>query len=105
MVQCAALIAPYVTAAAMAALPAEYRHEPSLALGSGEDGLDIVRRIIAEAKNHLTETGLLAIEIGHNRDLVEAAFPKLDFTWLVTEDSESKVFLLRADQLLIRTVQ
>lgn len=90
---------PYVTAESMASLPAEYRHEPALALGAGEDGLDIVRRIIAEAKQHLTEHGLLAIEIGHNQDIVERAFPKLEFTWLCSEQSSNKVFLLRADQL------
>jgi ribosomal protein L3 glutamine methyltransferase len=90
---------PYVTAAAMAALPAEYRHEPGMALGAGIDGLDIVRRILAEAAQHLNPDGLLAIEVGHNRDEVEAAFPDLPCFWLDTEHAEGKVFLVRAEDL------
>jgi ribosomal protein L3 glutamine methyltransferase len=90
---------PYVTAQAMAELPPEYRHEPALALAAGEDGLDVVRRILAEAKRHLTPQGWLAVEVGHNRALVEAAFPELPFTWLATETAEDKVFLLPASAL------
>ncbi|MDD5248277.1 MAG: 50S ribosomal protein L3 N(5)-glutamine methyltransferase [Rhodocyclaceae bacterium] len=90
---------PYVTAAAMAALPPEYRHEPALALGAGTDGLDIVRRILAEAARHLKPGGLLAVEVGHNRDLVDAAFPQLPLTWLDTPSSEGKVFLVHGDDL------
>lgn len=90
---------PYVTAQAMAELPQEYRHEPALALAAGEDGLDVVRRILAEAKRHLTPQGWLAVEVGHNRALVEAAFPELPFTWLATETAEDKVFLLPASAL------
>jgi ribosomal protein L3 glutamine methyltransferase len=90
---------PYVTAQAMAELPQEYRHEPALALAAGEDGLDVVRRILAEAKRHLTPQGWLAVEVGHNRALVDAAFPELPFTWLATETAEDKVFLLPASAL------
>jgi ribosomal protein L3 glutamine methyltransferase len=90
---------PYVTAQAMHALPPEYRHEPALALAAGEDGLAIVRRILAEAKKHLQPQGLLAVEVGHNRDIVEAAFPRLPFTWLDTESGEGKIFLLRREEL------
>lgn len=90
---------PYVTAQAMRELPAEYRHEPALALAAGEDGLDIVRRILAEAKKHLKPHGLLAVEVGHNRALVEAAFPRLPFTWLDTPSGEGKIFLLRREEL------
>ncbi|HEX8987935.1 MAG TPA: 50S ribosomal protein L3 N(5)-glutamine methyltransferase [Rhodocyclaceae bacterium] len=90
---------PYVTSAAMEELPPEYRHEPPLALGAGEDGLDVVRRILAEAADHLKPGGVLAIEVGHNRDLVEAAFPELPMTWLDTPSSEDKIFLVRADEL------
>lgn len=90
---------PYVTSEAMANLPAEYRQEPALALGAGEDGLDVVRRILAEAKQHLKPGGLLAIEVGHNRDLVDAAFPELPLTWIDTPSSEDKLFLVRADDL------
>jgi ribosomal protein L3 glutamine methyltransferase len=90
---------PYVTAAAMAAIPAEYRHEPELALAAGEDGLDVVRRILAGATRHLKSGGLLAVEVGHNRDLVEAAFPGLPFTWLASGSDEGKIFLLAREQL------
>ena len=90
---------PYVTAQVMAELPQEYRHEPALALAAGEDGLDVVRRILSEAKRHLTPQGWLAVEVGHNRALVEAAFPELPFTWLATETAEDKVFLLPASAL------
>lgn len=90
---------PYVTTEAMDALPLEYRHEPALALAAGSDGLDVVRRILATAAKHLTPQGVIAIEVGHNRDLVDAAFPELELTWLDTEHAQGKVFLLRRDQL------
>ena len=91
---------PYVTAEAMAALPPEYRHEPALALAAGEDGLDVVRRILADAPNHLNPGGVIAIEVGHNRDLVDAAFPELQITWLDTDYAEGKVFLLTREDLV-----
>ena len=90
---------PYVTAAAMDALPAEYRHEPALALAAGPDGLDVVRRILAQARAHLNPGGLLAIEVGHNQDLVEAAFPDMPMVWLDTEHAEGKVFLVTREDL------
>lgn len=90
---------PYVTAAAMAALPPEYRHEPALALAAGTDGLDVVRRILAEARAHLNPRGVLAVEVGHNQDLVTAAFPDLPAVWLDTEHAEGKVFLVMRDDL------
>jgi ribosomal protein L3 glutamine methyltransferase len=90
---------PYVTTAAMEEIPAEYRHEPEMALAAGLDGLDVVRRILAGAAKHLNAGGLLAVEVGHNRDLVEAAFPELPFTWLASRSDEDKVFLLRHEQL------
>jgi ribosomal protein L3 glutamine methyltransferase len=90
---------PYVTDEAMAALPEEYRREPALALGAGEDGLDVVRRILAEAAQHLKPGGLLAVEVGHNREIVDAAFPQLPLTWLDTPSSEGKLFLVRAEDL------
>lgn len=90
---------PYVTAAAMDALPPEYRHEPALALAAGADGLDVVRRILAEAREHLNPGGVLAIEVGHNQDLVTAAFPDLPAVWLDTEHAEGKVFLLTREDL------
>lgn len=90
---------PYVTAESVAALPAEYRHEPALALGSGEDGLDVVRRLLASAPDHLTDNGLLFVEVGHNADIVEAAFPDVDFTWVDAPSGEGKVFLLARTDL------
>lgn len=85
---------PYVTAESMHSLPAEYRHEPALALAAGDDGLDIVRRILASAASQLTPDGILMVEVGHNADLVEAAFPAVPFTWIDTPSSEDKIFLL-----------
>lgn len=90
---------PYVNAASMAALPPEYRHEPALALASGEDGLAATRVILREAGRHLRPGGLLAVEIGHNRAVLEAAFPELDFLWPQIEGGEDTVFLLTREQL------
>jgi ribosomal protein L3 glutamine methyltransferase len=89
---------PYVTARSMRKLPKEYRHEPSLALAAGKDGLDLVHRILAEAKQHLMPGGLLVCEIGGNRRALERAYPKMEFVWPETSDPGS-VFLLRRDQL------
>ena len=90
---------PYVTGPAMRALPPEYRHEPRSALAGGEDGLDLVRRILAEAKPHLTPAGILAVEVGHNRENVENAFPEVAFTWLASRGGTDAVFLLERGQL------
>lgn len=90
---------PYVTADSMAALPAEYRHEPELALAAGDDGLDIVRRLLAGAGRHLTDHGLLFVEVGHNADIVEAAFPELPLTWVDAPSGEGKIFMLSRDAL------
>lgn len=90
---------PYVNAESVDALPPEYLHEPELALGSGEDGLDFTRIILREAKKHLTEDGILIVEIGHNRDALEAAYPDLPFTWLDTAAGDEYVFMLRAEDL------
>jgi ribosomal protein L3 glutamine methyltransferase len=90
---------PYVTAADMSALPAEYRHEPALALAAGADGLDIVRRIVCEAKHHLQRGGVLIVEVGDGRAAVESAFPDLPFTWLETSAGNDQVFLLERGQL------
>ena len=91
---------PYVNAESVAALPPEYQAEPALALGSGEDGLDATRQILAAAKSHLNPGGLLVVEIGHNRDVLEAAYPDLPFTWLDTEGGEQFVFMLRREDLI-----
>ena len=90
---------PYVNAESVAALPPEYQAEPALALGSGEDGLDATRTLLAQAKAHLKPGGLLVVEIGHNRDALEAAYPTLPFTWLDTEGGDQFVFMLRREDL------
>ena len=90
---------PYVDAESVDALPPEYRHEPEMALGSGDDGLDFTRIILAEAKKHLTEDGILVVEIGHNRAALEAAYPDLPFTWLDTAAGDEYVFMLNAADL------
>ncbi|ASV98956.1 50S ribosomal protein L3 N(5)-glutamine methyltransferase [Paraburkholderia aromaticivorans] len=90
---------PYVNAASMQELPAEYRHEPAMALAGGADGMDIVRRIISEARNWLTDDGVLVIEIGNEREHVEAAFGGLDLVWLSTSAGDDNVFLIQAADL------
>ena len=89
---------PYVTALSMKKLPKEYRHEPALGLAAGKDGLDLVRRILAEAKDHLTPGGLLVCEVGGNRRALERAYPKIEFAWPATSDPNS-VFILQGEQL------
>jgi ribosomal protein L3 glutamine methyltransferase len=90
---------PYVNAASMQELPAEYKHEPAIALAGGADGMDIVRRIIADARNWLTEDGVLVIEIGNERQHVEAAFGGLNLVWLSTSAGDDNVFLIQAADL------
>ncbi len=90
---------PYVNADSMQALPPEYRHEPEMALAGGADGMDIVRRIIAEARNWLTDDGILVVEIGNERENVEAAFGGLDLVWLSTSAGDDNVFLIQASDL------
>lgn len=87
---------PYVDAEAMAALPPEYAQEPALALAGGPDGLDIVRRILREAPQHLHEGGGLLCEIGTGREILDAEFPDLPLLWLDTEESEGEVFWIAA---------
>lgn len=90
---------PYVNAASMATLPEEYQREPELALAGGEDGLDLVRILLRQAREHLNPGGLLVVEIGHNRDDLEAAYPDTPFTWLDTEAGDQFVFMLRQEEL------
>ena len=90
---------PYVNAPSMQTLPEEYRREPVGALASGEDGLEHVRTILREAPKHLNKGGLLVVEIGHNRDALEEAFPELPFTWLEISAGDEHVFLLTHEQL------
>ena len=90
---------PYVNAAAMARLPGEYRAEPSMALAGGDDGLILVRRILAQAGRQLAPGGILVCEIGHNRRVLERAYPHTPFTWLDTSAGDEFVFLLEREQL------
>ncbi len=90
---------PYVDAPSVSELPPEYKHEPKLALGSGKDGLDATRVILEQAANHLTDNGILVVEIGHNRDVLEAAYPDLPFTWLNVSAGDEFVFLLHKNDL------
>ena len=87
---------PYVSAAAMAALPPEYRHEPAAALAAGDDGLAVIRRLLPQAARRLTDSGLLIAEIGHGRAAFEAAFPSLPVTWLAFERGGEGVFVVDA---------
>lgn len=90
---------PYVDAGGMAKLPPEFKHEPRLALAAGDDGLELVRRILADAPRHLTKNGGLVCEIGRGRGALEAAYPSLPFLWLDTELSEGEVFWIGRNDL------
>ena len=85
---------PYVPEESMRALPAEYRAEPALALAGGLDGMDLIRRIVAEAPDHLSDDGVLVLEVGHVRTAFEAAFPRLECAWLETSAGEDAVVLI-----------
>jgi ribosomal protein L3 glutamine methyltransferase len=85
---------PYVNDQSMAALPPEFKAEPTLALAGGTDGMDFVRQLLRDAPAHMNEHGLLVLEIGHERDYFEAAFPHLDVVWLSTSAGDDQVLLL-----------
>ncbi len=87
---------PYVAEAEVKSFPPEYRKEPKLAHIGGKDGLDLVRKIIAEAPKHLNKGGTLICEIGTGKHIIETEYPELDLFWLSTEESDGEVFLLRA---------
>jgi ribosomal protein L3 glutamine methyltransferase len=90
---------PYVDARGMAKLPPEYRHEPRLALAAGQDGLDLVRRIVGQAPRHLAKNGSLLCEVGRGRRALERACPRLPFIWLDTEQSRGEVFWVARSDL------
>ena len=91
---------PYVNAQSMAALPAEYRAEPELALAGGADGMDFIRRLLREAPAHMTGHAVLVLEIGNEREHFEAAFPQLEAVWLETSAGADQVLLLTRESLL-----
>lgn len=90
---------PYVDAEDLAEMPAEYHAEPALGLASGVDGLDFTRRLLREALDHLTDEGVLIVEVGNSGVALEAAYPELPFTWLEFRRGGHGVFLLTAAQL------
>jgi ribosomal protein L3 glutamine methyltransferase len=90
---------PYVTDQALGKLPREYSHEPTLALAGGPDGLDVVRRVMAEARAHLNPEGLLVVEVGDGRPAVEREYPKTPVVWATTSGGDDMVFVARAEDL------
>lgn len=91
---------PYVAGGEVDAFPPEYNHEPVMAHLGGEDGLDLVRRILSAAADHLNPGGGLLCEIGTGRERLVDDYPQLDFLWLDTEESEGEVFWITREQLL-----
>lgn len=90
---------PYVNTQSMEALPQEYRHEPAIALAGGEDGMDLIRRLLARAPDYMAPEGLLVLEIGNEYEHFLAAFPDLEPVWLSTQNTEDQILLLTREQL------
>ncbi len=90
---------PYVNSTSMGNLPQEYLHEPQIALAGGDDGMDLVRKIVAGAGQRLKPDGILMVEIGNERAFAEQAFGHLELTWLSTSAGDDMVFLIHAEQL------
>lgn len=89
---------PYVDAEDFAQMPAEYQHEPEIGLACGDDGLDLVRRMLAQAADHLNDNGVLVVEVGNSQAHIEQTYPEVDFTWLEFSRGGHGVFLLTAAQ-------
>jgi ribosomal protein L3 glutamine methyltransferase len=90
---------PYVDQLDMESMPTEFGHEPALALESGEDGLDFTRDFLKKAANHLTEQGVVIVEVGNSRWALEAAYPEVDFHWIEFQRGGHGVFLLTKQQI------
>ena len=93
---------PYVNAVSMAALPAEFRAEPSLALAGGSDGMDFVRQLFETVSDYMSENAVLVLEIGHEKRYFNQAFPELEPLWLDTSAGNAQVLLLTREQLTLR---
>jgi ribosomal protein L3 glutamine methyltransferase len=90
---------PYVTDSAMAKLPAEYKHEPELALAGGRDGMNFIKALVRQARGHLKRGGMLIVEVGDGRVAAEKTFSDLPLTWLTTSAGDDMVFLARQEEL------
>ena len=90
---------PYVSDELMSTLPKEYHYEPELAFSGGQTGLDFIQRLLKEAADHLSPKGLLVVEAGSAQQALETAYVKTPFTWLMSENEESVVFIISADEL------
>ncbi len=90
---------PYVNSSSMSKLPKEYLHEPQIALAGGDDGMDLVRKIVAGAASRLKPNGILMVEIGNERVFADEAFAEYGLTWLSTSAGDDMVFMLTAEQL------
>jgi ribosomal protein L3 glutamine methyltransferase len=90
---------PYVNAASMATLPAEYRAEPQLALAGGDDGMDFIRALLRDAPSRLSDDAVLVLEIGNEREHFERAFPTLEVVWLTTSAGDDQVLLVTREAL------
>jgi ribosomal protein L3 glutamine methyltransferase len=90
---------PYVNANSMSALPAEYHAEPALALAGGDDGMDLIRKIIAGARHYLSERGAILIEIGNEYEHFKRAFPQIPVIWMEVSAGEEQVLLIQAEDL------
>ena len=91
---------PYVDASDLASMPDEYQAEPAIALGSGEDGLDITRRLLSEGADYLTDTGIMIVEVGNSWEHLERAFPDVPFLWLEFSSGGHGVFMMTRDELV-----
>jgi ribosomal protein L3 glutamine methyltransferase len=90
---------PYVNAASMRALPAEYHAEPVIALAGGEDGMDLIRKIIGSAPDYLSERGALVLEIGNEVEHFHKAFPQIPVIWMDVSAGNEQVLLIQAEDL------